>query len=139
MTVEPSFWLLAFSMFIFLSLALVKRYTELQAMRDQGREDAAGRGYVTDDLEMLAQFGSASAFVSVMVLALYVNSETVTELYAIPQLIWLLCPLVLYVVMRIWLLARRGAMHDDPVVFLIRDQRSQLAAAVGAALLWLAA
>lgn len=136
--VVPSFWLLAFSIFLFLSLALVKRFTELLTMQQQKSTKTSGRGYSTTDLETLSQFGSASAYVAVLVLALYINSEAVREFYAHPELIWLLCPLLLYMVMRIWLLARRDALHEDPVIFVIRDRRSQWLAGVGAILLWLA-
>ena len=137
-SVELSFWLLAFSMFLFLSLALVKRFTELLTMQQQDRSQSSGRGYTTTDLESLSQFGSASAYMAVLVLALYINSDDVQTLYARPELIWLLCPILLYMVMRIWLLARRDELHEDPVVFVIEDRRSQLLAIVAAALLWLA-
>lgn len=137
-SVVPSFWLLAFSMFLFLSLALVKRFTELLTMQQQERTKTSGRGYATTDLETLSQFGSASAYMAVLVLALYINSEAVRDLYTHPEVIWLLCPLLLYMVTRIWLLARRDELHEDPVVFVIRDRRSQWLAAIGAALLWLA-
>lgn len=133
-----SFWLLAFSMFFFFSLALVKRYTELLLAQQEGKVKSSGRGYRTSDLEGLSQFGSASATMSVMVLALYINSEKVLSLYSHPEAIWLLCPLVLYLITRIWFLARRGEVNEDPVLFIIRDRRSQGMAALGALLLWLA-
>jgi 4-hydroxybenzoate polyprenyltransferase/phosphoserine phosphatase len=137
-SVVLSFWLLAFSMFLFLSLALVKRFTELLMSEQQERANTFGRGYSAGDLETLAQFGSTSAYMAVLVLALYINSEEVRALYEHPEVIWLLCPLLLYMVTRIWLLARRGRLHEDPVVFVIRDRRSQWLAGVGAFLLWLA-
>jgi 4-hydroxybenzoate polyprenyltransferase len=137
-SVAPSFWLLAFSMFLFLSLALVKRYTELLSMQQQKKTKSSGRGYTTVDLETLSQFGSASAYMAILVLALYINSESVIDLYRHPELIWLLCPLLLYLVMRIWLLARRDQVHEDPVVFVIEDRRSQVVVGLGAVLLWLA-
>ncbi|MEJ2692969.1 MAG: UbiA family prenyltransferase [Candidatus Thiodiazotropha sp.] len=136
--IVPSFWLLAFSMFLFLSLALVKRFTELLAIQQREKTDTPGRSYSTTDLETLSQFGSTSAYMAVLVLALYINSETVQELYSRPEVIWLLCPLLLYLIMRIWLLARRGELHEDPVVFVIRDHRSQWLAGIGLILLWLA-
>ncbi|MGD9869010.1 MAG: UbiA family prenyltransferase [Hyphomicrobiales bacterium] len=129
-----SFWLLAFSMSLFLSLALVKRFVELKSL-PRTRNGAAGRDYITLDLETLSQFGIASGYMAVLVLALYIDSKAVEELYGHPQVIWFLCPLVLYLVSRIWLLARRGEMHDDPVVFAVTDRRSLLAAAAGALLL----
>ncbi len=137
-TVTLSFWLLAFSMFLFLSLALVKRYTEVLGLRNEGRAEAPGRGYLTVDLETLAHFGTASAYMSVLVLALYINSEKVKELYTHPEVIWLLCPIMLYLVSRIWLLARRDQLHEDPVVFALKDRASQYPLLAGAALLWLA-
>lgn len=137
-SVLPSFWLLAFSMFLFLSLALVKRFTELMSLKQQDRTSASGRDYTAVDLETLSQFGSASAYMAVLVLALYINSDAVRDLYSHPELIWLLCPLLLYMVTRIWLLARRDELHEDPVVFVIEDRRSQLVGVIGAFLLWLA-
>ncbi len=137
-TVELSFWLLAFSMFLFLSLALVKRFTELLTLQQQDRSESSGRGYTTTDLESLSQFGSASAYMAVLVLSLYINSEDVQTLYSHPELIWLLCPILLYMIMRVWLLARRDELHEDPVVFVIEDRRSQVLAVIAAILLWLA-
>jgi 4-hydroxybenzoate polyprenyltransferase len=121
-----SFWLLAFSMFIFLSLALLKRYTELDSARNSGKEKAAGRGYGTADLPLLQSLGAASGYISVMVLALYINSPESLRLYSRPQVLWLLCPLLLYWVSRAWIIAHRGRMHDDPVVFAATDHGSQI-------------
>ena len=120
--VPPSFWILAFSMFIFTSLALVKRFTELT--RTQDFEAVKGRGYRAVDLEALAQFGSSSAFVSVLVLALYIDGEAVQAMYSRPVILWALCPIVLYLISRVWLLARRGEVEDDPVLFFAKDRRS---------------
>ncbi len=139
MNVNVSFWLLAFSVFFFLSLALVKRFTELLEAGPGAQRNQTGRGYVAADLETIGQAGMSSAFASVLVLALYIDSAEVRQLYAEPFVIWLLCPLVLYIIVRIWVLARRGAMHEDPVVFIMRDWRSQLMIALGAALFLLAA
>jgi 4-hydroxybenzoate polyprenyltransferase len=133
-----SFWLLAFSMFLFLSLGLVKRYAELTGLAEAGADRSAGRGYQAVDMDSLAQFGIASGYMAVLVLALYINSDAVLTLYSNPEVIWLLCPLLLYLVSRIWLLARRGAVHEDPVVFLLEDRRSQLILLIGAVLLWMA-
>ena len=133
-----SFWLLAFSMFAFLSLGLVKRYAELSNLVAQGGDRPPGRGYAAVDLEGLAQFGSSSAYMAVLVLALYINSEAVGVLYSRPEIIWLLCPLVLYLLSRIWLLARRGEVHEDPLLFILEDRRTYLLAAFGGLLLWLA-
>ncbi|WP_040854128.1 UbiA family prenyltransferase [Phyllobacterium sp. YR531] len=133
--IEGSFWLLAFSSFFFLSLALVKRYVELQNSVADDNNRIAGRGYRPADREIIAQCGVASAFAAALVLALYVDSDAVVSLYAYPWMIWPLCPIVLYLNIRIWILAYRGEMHDDPVVFIITDWRSQVVIAIGAVLL----
>jgi 4-hydroxybenzoate polyprenyltransferase len=119
-----SFWLLLFSVFLFLSLALVKRYTELDALQRQGKLKAAGRGYHIEDLPILHSFGTASGYLCVLVLALYINSPAVESLYRHPQVIWFLCVLLLYWISRVWLKAHRGKMHDDPVIFAFKDRVS---------------
>lgn len=119
-----SFWLLLFSVFLFLSLALVKRYAELDTMQRQGKLNAAGRGYHIEDLPILHSFGTASGYLCVLVLALYINSPAVEPLYRHPQIIWFLCVLLLYWISRVWLKAHRGKMHDDPVIFALKDQVS---------------
>lgn len=126
-----SFWLLAFSMFLFLSLAILKRYTELGAQRDAGSEHAHGRGYQTSDYELLASLGGASGYLSVLVLALYINSTASAMLYRHPQWLWLLCPLLLYWISRAWIIAHRGVMHDDPVVFAVTDRVSRVVLVLG--------
>jgi 4-hydroxybenzoate polyprenyltransferase/phosphoglycolate phosphatase-like HAD superfamily hydrolase len=119
---RPTFWMLAFSMFIFLSLAFVKRYTELRDARQQGKtEKAAGRGYLPADFELLASLGGASGYLSVLVLSLYINDTASATLYSSPQWMWAACPLLLFWLSRVWLMAHRGEMHDDPVVFALRD------------------
>jgi len=138
-SVPLSFWLLGFSMFLFLSLAMVKRYSELLSVAERGKQDfAAGRGYQVADLDTLISLGSASGYTSVLVLALYVNSEDVTALYTFPLAIWFICPAVLYWVSRVWLTARRGNMHDDPVVFAVKDPVSRFVAIICAAILFIA-
>jgi 4-hydroxybenzoate polyprenyltransferase/phosphoserine phosphatase len=135
--VVPSFWLLAFSMFVFLSLAVAKRYTELRSILTAGRSIAAGRGYTTDDLPLLLSCGTSSGFVSILVLGLYANFGA-EELYRYPEALWLLCPLVLYWICRLWVKAYRGHLHDDPVVFAIKDRASLVVAAICAVLVWAA-
>jgi len=120
-----SFWLLAFSVFIFLSLAILKRYTELRSMLKSGGESASGRGYAVDDLPLLQSLGVASGYLSVLVLALYINSTASEVLYRRPQVLWLLCPALLYWVGRAWLVAHRDRMHDDPIIFAVTDRVSQ--------------
>ncbi|OCP01403.1 MULTISPECIES: UbiA family prenyltransferase [unclassified Ensifer] len=132
---ELSFWLVSFAIFFFLSLALVKRYVELHEFEDKDGGNVPGRGYLAVDFEMVGQAGVASAFTSALVLALYVHSKELQEMYTTPWALWPLCPLVLYMLLRIWMLARRGMLHEDPVVFIMRDWRSQLTMLVGALLI----
>jgi len=122
----PSHWLLAFSTFLFFSLALVKRYSELVIMRRIDGDQAKARGYELDDGELIASMGVASGFLAVLVLALYINTDTAQAFYGRYQLIWVLCPLLLYWIGHIWLIAHRGKMPDDPVVFTIRDPISRV-------------
>jgi 4-hydroxybenzoate polyprenyltransferase/phosphoserine phosphatase len=123
-SVPLSFWLLLFSVFLFLSLAFVKRFAELDALRRQQKLRAVGRGYHIEDLSILQSLGTASGYLSVLVLALYINSPDIQSLYHRPKFIWMLCVLMLYWVSRVWMTAQRGAMHDDPVVFALKDRAS---------------
>jgi 4-hydroxybenzoate polyprenyltransferase len=134
-----SAWLLMFSMFIFLSLALVKRYAELAGAGQVKSAGASGRGYVVGDLELVASLGTGSGYLAALVLALYVNSQQVVILYPHPNLLLLICPLLLYWISRMWLLAHRGRMHDDPVLFAVKDATSYIIGALALAVLWLAA
>jgi 4-hydroxybenzoate polyprenyltransferase len=131
--IEPSFWLLAFSMFVFLSLALIKRFSELQEAAKAGVVWIAGRGYKSTDIQLLMSFGTAAGYVAVLVLALYINSDEVRLLYARPHVLWLLCPLLLYWIARMWIQAERSNMHDDPLVFAARDRITYAVAALGGA------
>lgn len=135
--VEPSFWLMGFSMFMFFSLALVKRYSELRNRPDDGRV-IAGRNYRVQDASMLGQLGASSSLMAVLMLALYIDSDNVVELYSRPALIWLICPIMLYWGGRIWLLTARGHVDEDPVVFAAKDARSYLLAGLVGAVLWVA-
>ena len=123
-TVALSFWLLLFSVFLFLSLAFVKRYAELDSLRRQQKLQALGRGYHVEDLAVLQSFGTAAGYLSVLVLALYINSPEIQPLYHRPKAIWMLCVLMLYWISRVWMTAHRGGMHDDPVVYALRDRVS---------------
>ncbi len=134
--IPQSFWLMAFAMFFFLSLALVKRYVELQHSTVTEKDRIAGRGYRPEDRDIVGQSGVASGFTAVVVLALYINSAAVQQLYTYPWLIWPLVPIVLYIIIRVWILAHRKEMDDDPVVFLANDWRSQVVIAIGAVLLF---
>jgi len=124
----PSHWLLAFSTFLFFSLALVKRYGELVIVRRQDRAKATGRGYEPSDEELLAAMGVASGYLAVLVLALYINTDTAQAFYSRYQLIWLQCPLLFYWISHVWLIAHRGQMPDDPVVFAVNDRTSRILA-----------
>ncbi|MBS1212497.1 MAG: UbiA family prenyltransferase [Proteobacteria bacterium] len=126
MSMMPTFWILAFCVFIFLSLAFVKRYTELRDARVKGRKDkTAGRGYYPADFELLASLGGSAGYISVLVLALYINQAGSETLYRTPEWMWGACPLLLFWLSRVWLLAHRGQMHDDPIVFALRDKVSR--------------
>ncbi len=121
---EWSFWLLAFSMFFFLSLAFAKRFSELDNLRDEGRNSTVGRGYYVEDLPMLKSSGITVGYISILVVALYIESEKVRQMYVHPEILWLICPLLLYWIGRIWMKTGRGEMHEDPIVFAIRDKVS---------------
>jgi 4-hydroxybenzoate polyprenyltransferase len=134
--VWPSFWLLGFSVFLFLSLGIVKRFAELEDMRREGKLAAHGRGYSADDLPLLQSLGTAAGYAAVVVMALYINSAASDDLYAHPKALWLLCPLMLFWISRVWLLTTRGQMHDDPIVFALKDRVSlALAALMGVGIL----
>lgn len=135
-----SFWTLAFSTFMFLSLALVKRCTELYEARNRGSvEKTRGRAYFPGDLYMIASLGAASGYMAVIVLALYIHEPGTALLYEHPQIIWLACPLLLLWVTRTWLITHRGQMHDDPVVFAVRDRVSLMIGSLFSLVFWLAA
>lgn len=135
--VPLTFWMLAFSMFMFLSLALVKRYAELREARRRGdTAQARGRGYFPGDLEMISSLGAASGYLAVLVLALYTQDRATVALYRQPQLIWLACPLLLFWVTRTWMLTHRGEMHDDPVVFALKDRTSVVVGVLFALIFW---
>lgn len=136
--VPISTWLLVFSIFLFLSLALVKRYTELKTAPPDDGETLAGRGYRPEDIELLCVMGVASGLVSVLVLALYIHDESVTALYDRPSVLWLVTPGITYWVLRMWFIAHRGQMDDDPIVFTLRDPTSYVVAAALSVLLVLA-
>nr|AYM52654.1 transmembrane protein [Aggregicoccus edonensis] len=136
--VPTSSWLLTFSMFLFLSLALVKRLSEMRRLRLSNEAAAPGRGYLASDYELLASLGVASGYMSVLVLALYITSKEVTALYGSPERLWLLCPVMLYWVSRVWLLAHRGQVNEDPLVFALRDKVSYAVGIVAALVLFAA-
>lgn len=125
-----SFWLLAFAVFLFLSLAFVKRYAELEIQLLSGQNKVHGRGYYTTDAPLIQSLGVTSGYASVLVLALYLNSEAVIKLYQAPEIIWGTVPVLLFWISWMWMQAHRGKMHDDPLVFTITDKASLLAGAI---------
>jgi 4-hydroxybenzoate polyprenyltransferase/phosphoserine phosphatase len=123
-SVPISDWLLVFCIFLFLSLAFVKRFAELHKLQDVPK----GRGYRMGDLELISTMGVASGYVATLVFALYVSNPAVTELYAHPHVLWLSCPIILCWISRVWLLAHRGSIHEDPIIFALKDKQSYLMA-----------
>lgn len=138
--VEISQWLLAFSLFLFVSLAFAKRYAELTLLESEGRMRASGRNYNVDDLRIIESTGPASGYLAVMVLALYINdtSSQASRLYKAPLFLWMLCPLLMYWITRVWFIARRKALDDDPILFALKDKVSWLTFALAACLVLLA-
>ena len=128
--IPVSDWLTAFSLFFFLSLAMAKRHSELECAAKLVEGGNSGRGYVLKDRDLLAMFGTASSFAAVVILCLYARSPEMNSLYGSPtELLWL-CPLVLYWLTRVWLLAGRGELDHDPVLFAIGDRTSWVLAAI---------
>jgi len=132
-----SFWLLAFSVFLFLSLAFIKRFAELQVQLLQGKHKANGRGYFTDDAPLIQTLGIASGFMSVLVLALYLNSPEVQLLYFQPAWVWGNVPVMVFWISWLWLHAHRGEMHDDPLIFAVKDKVSLVSGVLFASFLLL--
>lgn len=129
-----TFWLLSFSMFLFLSLAIVKRVSELintakQNALEGDDKQIIGRGYYPSDLQILQSLGGSAGYLAVLVMAFYINSEDVVRLYRYPQVLWLICPVIGYWIMRIWMLTARGQMNEDPISFAITDKNSWYAGA----------
>ena len=141
--VPLSDWILVFSLFFFLSLALVKRFAELTLLNTscagQSTALSTGRNYTPADFDILRSVGPASGYIAVLVFCLYINSPAVRTLYANPQFLWLICPILLYWITRIWFFATRGTLVDDPVVFALTDRVSWIAGTAAAATLVLAA
>jgi 4-hydroxybenzoate polyprenyltransferase len=121
-----SHWLAGFSMFLFLSLAIAKRFAELENLRASNAVPRNGRGYLVNDLDQLRSFGAASAYAAVVVFAIYISGPDVVKLYHHPRLLWLTVPLMILWLNRVWLLASRGEMNEDPVAFALTDSMSQV-------------
>lgn len=127
--VDVSDWLMAFCTFLFICLALLKRYADLRHLAAQG-EVASGRGYFAEDSELLRSLGVSCGMIAVVVFALYLDSEKAVRLYHWPRLLWLIAPLLLYWISHMWLLAHRGTVEDDPIIVAAKDVPSWIVAAL---------
>jgi 4-hydroxybenzoate polyprenyltransferase len=126
--VEVSDWLLALSLFFFLGLAILKRFADLGLL--SAGDAAAGRAYFHSDRELLRSMGVTCSYLSVLVLALYLNGPDVARIYESPRLLWLVCPLLLYWLSHMWFLAERGRVQEDPIVAAVRDPASWVTGAL---------
>ncbi|MCC8939900.1 UbiA family prenyltransferase [Bradyrhizobium sp. Arg68] len=126
-SVPLSEWLLGFSMFIFMAMALIKRYVELSVLLDADLPDPANRNYLKSDLGIVAALAAAAAFNAVTVFALYISSDTVHQLYRRPNALWVICPILMYWLGRALMMAHRRQMDDDPILFALRDRNSLVA------------
>jgi len=133
-----SHWLAGFSIFLFLSLAIVKRFAELENLRSSGKQPTNGRGYLVADIEQIRSFGTASAYAAVVIFAIYISGPQVTALYRHARLLWLIVPFMLLWLNRVWLLASRGELNEDPVVFALTDRMSLVIGVAVAAIALLA-
>jgi 4-hydroxybenzoate polyprenyltransferase len=136
--IPVSNWLLVFTLFVSLSLAFLKRFIEVKEYSNAGTTRLPGRGYFADDAEWLRSVGTSSAYMSVLILALYVNSMDVMRLYNHPERLLLLCPVLLYWATRIWLQAHRRQLHHDPVVSVALDRGTYVLVVIAAAIIWAA-
>ena len=134
--VSVSPWLAGFSVFFFLSLAFVKRFSELEGLRESGKAITNGRGYFVSDLEQLRALGTGSAYAAVVVMTMYISNPETGVLYAHTTRLWLVVPVLLLWLSQVWMLASRGEMHDDPVVWACTDRRSLLLGLGMAVVIW---
>ncbi len=134
--VPVSAWLAGFSVFLFLSLAFVKRFSELESLRERGGNVTNGRGYFVGDLEQLRSLGTGAAYAAVVVMTLYISNPDTTLLYRHTGRMWLMVPVLLLWLSQVWMLASRGEMHDDPVVWAITDKRSLLLGGLMGLVIW---
>lgn len=137
--VQVSNWLFAFSLLIFLSLALAKRYVELSDLAGRGESQTIERGYFTNDAFVLLAFGAASSIGAIVILCLYISSDQVSLLYSRNNYLWITLPVFIYWILRLWIIARRGELHDDPLVWALQDRASYISALAILILLMLAA
>jgi 4-hydroxybenzoate polyprenyltransferase/phosphoserine phosphatase len=133
-----SHWLAGFAIFLFLSLAIVKRFAELENLSARGADPKSGRGYLLADIEQVRSFGTSSAYASVVIFAIYISGSDVVTLYHRPSLLWLIVPMMILWLSRVWLLASRGQLNEDPVVFALTDRMSLLIGVTVAAIVLLA-
>ena len=136
--VPVSSWLTAFALFFFLSLAMVKRYTELRRLKATEQAATPGRGYTIHDNELIAHIGITSGCISAVILALYISSPEIYSLYVTPWLLWLLIPLLLFWISRVWFLAHRGELDEDPTTFAVKDLPSYAIAGAVLSIVWAA-
>jgi 4-hydroxybenzoate polyprenyltransferase len=137
--VEVSEWLIALCAFLFASLAMLKRYSDLRLLASAREGPAAtSRVYTVADSDWLGAFGIVAGTMSILVFALYLTSSQVTRFYTSPRLLWLVCPLMLYWVMHMWLLAHRGQVRDDPVIVAVTEPASWVVALAIACIAFLA-
>ena len=132
-------FLIAFSLCFFLGLALVKRVTELVNLQTQATEAVSGRAYRRSHEPLLSVIGGLASVMAVVVFAFYINAPATTRLYGSPLILWLICPLLIVLLGRIWRLARAGRLHEDPVLFAVEDRFSQSIMLATGVLIWLAA
>ncbi len=121
-----SAWLFQFSIFLFISLAFVKRYSEMRRLFHEGQEVAPGRNYKASDLSIISQAGLTAGLLGGLILALYVNGAEIERLYPSHEMLWGLCPLFVYWITRVWLVAHRGNMNEDPIVWAFKDRVSYI-------------
>jgi 4-hydroxybenzoate polyprenyltransferase len=135
--IKISVWTLAFSVFLFTSLATVKRLTELRKAIASEEGSSDYRGYKQADATQLSGLAAAAGYVSVLVLAFYINSPEVNMLYRHPQYLWLLCPALIYWISRLTLIANRGHLDDDPVAFALKDRATLAVGGIAAVIIFL--
>ena len=137
--VPLSRWFLAFAVFLFSSLAILKRMVESLGVEAREEENVAGRGWTVTDIPVLLAFGAACSVAAALVYCLYITSDEVLRLYGRPDILWLGLPILLYWLGRVWLLAHRGLVHDDPLLFALRDRASYVVGVAMALTIWMAA
>ncbi len=138
-SVQTTIWLLAFSFFLFLGLALVKRVTELLNVIAEGKQKVDGRAYEDKHLTLLSRIGTVSSAAAIAVFILYITAPETTQLYSTPLVLWLICPLLMFLLFRIWQFAHTQKLEEDPVLFALTDRIGQIIAVACGLLVWIAA